>query len=125
MVSVFKFDVAAGASIRHQAADALSRWPTTGNNHTAVRYAVSIQMMPDDTTSDDISSFLTLTDKRYGWCTKHFSADETNVFVLGWEDPANTNGSDYKHVPAIPEMLGIANSPDLSRPVTKADFISG
>lgn len=50
---------------------------------------------------------------------KSYYCRETDVVLtLKLEDTSNTVGNNYKHIPALPEVLPIANSLDFNRPST-------
>lgn len=117
----FELDAVHRAGVKHQAADAVSRLPTTGIDDTPLHDDVQVLKLPGNTRSDDRSSVLMITNAKQGWHTKRVSADETDIFTLRWGDTGNTDRTGYKHTPALPEGLRVANSPDLGRPVPTTD----
>lgn len=51
-------------------------------------------------------------------------ADEAEVFRLGWNDTGRTEGIDHKQTEPLTEVLRVADSPYLDRPITATDFIT-
>lgn len=64
-LSEFKLGVLHRAGIKHEAADALSRLPATGNNETPSRDDDTILDITDDTASHDKWSVLKITHAKY------------------------------------------------------------
>lgn len=78
----FEFVVVHWAAIKHQAANALSRLPTTGNDDTLLNDDIPILTISYDDTVENGSSVLTINNAKHGWRTKLVSADETDVSIL-------------------------------------------
>lgn len=67
---------------------------------------------------------MTIIDEKYSWHTKPVCADKTNILTLGCENVGNTDGTDFKQITTLPEVLRVDYRSDLDRPVTTADFIA-
>lgn len=81
--SDFQFDVVHQAGSKHQAAYALSGLPPMAKDEKVLNEDVPVQLINEDTVSDDKSCVWTITDDNYGWPTKPVSADETDKSKLG------------------------------------------
>lgn len=121
-LSKLEFDAVHRAGIKHQTAEALSRFPTTGNDKMLLNNDVPVLTISRNAMASLRSSTLMIVTAKSGCHTKSDGADDSDVFTLQWYDTRNTDRTGCKHILALPEVLRIANSPDLDRRATTNDL---
>lgn len=97
---------------------------TPGYDEILLQNDVLVLNIFDNTALNDKPTVLTITYTKYAGHTKPFSADQTDVLSLRLEDTGNFIGVDCKYVPALLDVLRIAESLDLGLPITNAAFIT-
>lgn len=122
-MSELGFHIVHQADIRYPAAISILRVPTTGSDDIPLNDDVTVLTIPEGATSRELSSILRISEDKYSWHTIPPCVEDADVYTIEWEDTANTDIDDCKHIPGLPKEWQIAESTNLDSPAIIVYFI--